>query len=146
MKNTFLICVLFLGFNAFTQNCIEAHIGIYHVDIEATMPFFEKTAYAELGILDKEFEQTINKARLILERKSMTLDMSGTTTIIPYSCRSSNKEDGECDLLLDLSKMGVPEEAKEMFLTLYRKGQGQLQIINSVEPKEMDNYIWSRME
>jgi hypothetical protein len=45
-----------------------------------------------------------------------------------------------------MSEMGVPEEAKDMYLTLYRKGEGQLQIINSVEPKEMDNYIWIRLE
>ena len=106
------------------------------------MPFFEKTAYAEQGVLEKEFEKTIHKARLILDRESLTLNMSGNTTTIPYTCRNSVKENGECDLLLDLSDMGVPEEAKDMFLTLYRKDQGQLQIINSVEAKEMDNYIW----
>ena len=142
MKNTFLICLLFLGFNTFSQNCIDSYTGIYHVDIEATMPFFEKTAYAEQGVLEKEFEKTIHKARLILDRESLTLNMSGDTTTIPYTCRNSVKENGECDLLLDLSEMGVPEEAKDMFLTLYRKDQGQLQIINSVEAKEMDNYIW----
>jgi hypothetical protein len=146
MKNTFLICVLFLGFNAFSQKCIESYIGIYHVDIEATMPFFEKTAYAQQGVLEKGFEQIIHKARVILDNESLTLDMSETTTTIPYTARKSVKENGTCDLLLDMSEMGVPEEAKDMYLTLYRKGEGQLQIINSVEPKEMDNYIWIRLE
>ena len=146
MKNTFLICALFLGFSAFSQNCIQSYIGIYHVDIEATMPFFEKTAYAQQGVLDKKFEQTIHETRLTFDSESMTLNMYGNVTTIPYTCRNSVKENGKYDLLLDMSEMGVPEEAKEMFLTLYRKGQGQLQIINSVEPKEMDNYIWSRME
>jgi hypothetical protein len=110
------------------------------------MPFFEKTAYAQQGVLDKGFEQTIHKARLIFDSESLTLNMSGTTTTIPYTARNSVKENGACDLLLDMSEMGVPEEAKAMYLTLYQKGEGQLQIINSVEPKEMDNYIWIRLE
>ena len=110
------------------------------------MPFFEKTAYAQQGVLEKGFEQIIHKARVILDNESLTLDMSETTTTIPYTARKSVKENGTCDLLLDMSEMGVPEEAKDMYLTLYRKGEGQLQIINSVEPKEMDNYIWIRLE
>ena len=142
MKHLVLITLFLNWGHFFCQNCIDSYTGIYHVDIEATMPFFEKTAYAEQGVLEKEFEKTIHKARLILDRESLTLNMSGNTTTIPYTCRNSIKENGECDLLLDLSDMGVPEEAKDMFLTLYRKDQGQLQIINSVEAKEMDNYIW----
>ena len=110
------------------------------------MPFFEKTAYAQQGVLDKEFEQTIHDTRLTFDSESMTLYMDGNMTTIPYTSRNSVKENGECDLFLDMSEMGVPEEAKEMYLTLYRKGKEQLQIINSVEPKEMDNYIWSKVK
>ena len=146
MKNSFLICALFLGFSAFSQNCIESYIGIYHVDIEATMPFFEETAYAKEGVLNKDFAQTIHKTRLIFDSESITLNMYGNVTTIPYTSRNSVKENGECDLLLDMSEMGVPEEAQDMYLTLYLKDEGQLQIINSVEPKEMDNYIWSKVE
>ena len=110
------------------------------------MPFFEKTAYAQQGVLDKEFEQTIHETRLTFDSASMILNMYGNITTIPYTCRNSVKENGKCDLLLDTSEMGIPDEAKDMYLTLYRKDEGQLQIINSVEPKEMDNYIWSKVE
>ena len=110
------------------------------------MPFFEKTAYAQQGVLDKEFEQTIHETRLTFDSASMILNTYGNITKIPYTCRNSVKENGKYDLLLDMSEMGVPEEAKDMYLTLYLKEEGQLQIINSVEPKEMDNYIWSKVE
>ncbi len=106
------------------------------------MPFFEETAYAKEGVLNKDFAQTIHKTRLIFDSESITLNMYGNVTTIPYTSRNSVKENGECDLLLDMSEMGVPEEAQDMYLTLYLKDEGQLQIINSVEPKEMDNYIW----
>ena len=146
MKHLVLITLFLNWGHSFCQKCIDSYVGIYHVDIEATMPFFEKTAYAEQGVLEKGFEQTIHKARLIHDSESLTLNMAGSTTAITYSCRSSIKKDGECDLLLDMSEMGVPEEAKDMYLTLYPKDQGQLQIINSVEPKEIDNYIWIRIK
>tara|TARA_B100001287_G_C22632122_1_gene505719 strand:+ start:351 stop:791 length:441 start_codon:yes stop_codon:yes gene_type:complete len=146
MKYLVLITLFLNWGHSFCQKCIDSFVGVYHVDIEATMPFFEKVAYAEQGVLDKEFEQTIYKARLTLTSETLTLSMSGTNTTISYSSRNSVKENGTCDLMLDLSEMGVPEEAKDMYLTVYRKDEGRLQIINSVEPKEMDNYIWSRME
>ena len=47
-------------------------------------------------------------------------------------------------MLLDMSEMSVPEEAKDMYLTIYVKENKGLQIINSVDPKEMDNYIWRK--
>ena len=57
---------------------------------------------------------------------------------------SSHKVQRHCDMLLDMSEMSVPEEAQDMYLTIYVKENKGLQIINSVDPKEMDNYIWRK--
>ena len=41
-----------------------------------------------------------------------------------------------------MSDMAVPEEANAMFLTLFQKKNKLLQIVNSIESKEIDSYIW----
>ena len=57
-KHPFLFS-LFFGFYSFTQECINQFEGTYHVDISATMPFFEKAAYTENGTIPMEFTEMI---------------------------------------------------------------------------------------
>jgi hypothetical protein len=41
-----------------------------------------------------------------------------------------------------MTEMTVPEEAQDMFLTVYLKEKNRLQIVSSLGPKELNNYIW----
>ena len=52
------------------------------------------------------------------------------------------KKKGHCDLHLDMTEMTVPDEAQDMFLTVYLKQKNRLQIVSSLGPKELNNYIW----
>ena len=64
------------------------------------------------------------------------------TQTLPFTSHTSSKEKGYCDLHLDMSEMTVPEEAQNMFLTVYLKQKNRLQIVSSLGPKELNNYIW----
>ena len=142
MKNILFLFCLFFGFYSFSQECINQFEGTYHVDISATMPFFEKAAYTENGTIPMELTEMIEGITLNIYTDSISLDMSGNTRVLPITSRISIEENGHCDMLLDMSEMSVPEEAQDMYLTIYVKENKGLQIINSVDPKEMDNYIW----
>ena len=144
MKNILFLFSLFFGFYSFTQECINQFEGTYHVDISATMPFFEKAAYTENGTIPIELTEMIEGITLNIYADSISLDMSGNKRVLPMTSRISIEENGHCDLLLDMSEMSVPEEAQDMYLTIYVKENKGLQIINSVDPKEMDNYIWRK--
>jgi hypothetical protein len=127
---------------SFSQNCIEKYTGTYAVDIEATMSFFDTTSNTVDGVLEDDFREMIESITLIIYTDSLSLEMLGNKRVLPFSNRISVKENGSCDLLLDMSNMAVSEEENEMFLTVYEKKKKRLQIINSVDSKEMDNYIW----
>ena len=114
------------------------------MDISATMPFFEKAAYTENGTIPIELSEMIEGITLNIYADSISLDMSGNRRVLPITSRISIEENGHCDMLLDMSEMSVPEEAQDMYLTIYVKEDKGLQIINSVDPKEMDNYIWRK--
>ena len=144
MKNILFIFSLLFGFYSFSQKCINQFEGTYHVDILATIPFFEKTAYTENGTIPMELAEMIEGITLNIYADSISLDMSGNTRVLPITSRISIEENGHCDMLLDMSDMSVPEEAQDMYLTIYVKENKGLQIINSVDPKEMDNYIWRK--
>jgi hypothetical protein len=142
MKNILFLFCLFFGFYSFSQECINQFEGTYRVDISATMPFFEKAAYTENGTIPIELTEMIEGITLNIYADSISLDMSGNKRVLPMTSRISIEENGHCDMLLDMSEMSVPEEANDMYLTIYVKENKGLQIINSVDPKEMDNYIW----
>ena len=144
MKNILFIFSLFSAFYSFSQECVSQFEGTYHVDISATMPFFEKAAYTENGTIPIELSDMIEGITLNIYTDSISLDMSGNNRVLPMTSRISIEENGHCDLLLDMSEMSVPEEANDMYLTIYVKENKGLQIINSVDPKEMDNYIWRK--
>ena len=144
MKNILFIFSLFSAFYSFSQECVSQFEGTYHVDISATMPFFEKAAYTENGTIPIELSDMIEGITLNIYADSISLDMSGNNRVLPMTSRISIEENGHCDLLLDMSEMSVPEEANDMYLTIYVKENKGLQIINSVDPKEMDNYIWRK--
>ena len=144
MKNILFLFSLFFGFYSFTQECINQFEGTYHVDISATMTFFEKAAYTENGTIPMELTEMIEGITLNIYADSISLDMSGNRRVLPIASRISIEENGRCDMLLDMSEMSVPEEAQDMYLTIYVKENKGLQIINSVDPKEMDNYIWKK--
>ena len=146
MKNIILLFSLLCSFNSFSQDCISNFEGTYKVDISATMPFFEKAAYTENGDLPEEFRKMLNGITLIIYSDSISLEMSNNKRVLPFTSRNSIEENGHCDLLLDMSDMTVPEEANNMYLTIYVKDDNRLQIINSVDPKEMDNYIWNKKD
>ena len=144
MKNILFLFCLFFGFYSFTQECINQFEGTYHVDISATMLFFEKAAYTENGTIPIELTEMIEGITLNIYTDSISLDMSGNRRVLPIKSRISIEENGHCDMLLDMSEMSVPEEAQGMYLTIYVKENKGLQIINSVDSKEMDNYIWRK--
>lgn len=144
MKNILFLFSLFFSFYSITQECINQFEGTYHVDISATMSFFEKAAYTENGTIPIELTEMIEGITLNIYADSISLDMSGNRRVLPITSRISIEENGHCDLLLDLSEMSVPKEAQDMYLTIYVKENKGLQIINSVDPKEMDNYIWRK--
>ena len=144
MKNILFLFCLFFGFYSFSQECINQFEGTYRVDISATMPFFEKAAYTENGTIPIELTEMIEGITLNIYADSISLDMSGNKRVLPITSRISIEENGHCDMLLDMSEMSVPEEAQDMYLTIYVKENKCLQIINSVDPKEMDNYIWRK--
>jgi hypothetical protein len=146
MKNIILLITVLLSFASFSQQCVSKFEGKYEVDVSATMPFFEKAAYTENGELPEELQNMLNGITLIIYSDSLSLEMSENKRVLPFDSRNSIEENGHCDLLLDMSDMTVPEEANNMYLTIYVKGNNRLQIINSVNPKEMDNYIWSRKD
>lgn len=146
MKINIVFCVLFLSFASFSQNCIGSLTGTYNVDIEATMPFFIEKSYAEDGVLTEDFHEMIEGITLVIFKDSLSLEMGGNTRVLGFTARASIKENGQCDLLLDMSDMVVPEEANDMFLTIYKKNNKHLQIINSVVSKEMDSYIWEKVK
>ena len=125
---------------------MEKHIGTYKVDIDATMSFFDKAAYTEGGSLEDDFKTMVEEIVLILYADSISLEMMGNTRVLPFTSRESMEENGSCDLLLDMSDMDVPDEAKNMILTIYEKKKKRIQIINSYDPKEMDNYIWTKVQ
>ena len=110
------------------------------------MPFFEKTAYAEDGVLPDDFRSMVEGISLIIYNDSLSLEMMGNKRVLAFTDRKSIKEAGSCDLLLDMSDMAVPEEANAMFLTLFQKKNKLLQIVNSIESKEMDSYIWVKVK
>ena len=144
MKNILFLFSLFFSFYSLTQECINQFEGTYHVDISATMSFFEKAAYTENGTIPVELSEMIEGITLNIYADSISLDMSGNRRVLPITSRISIEENGHCDMLLDMSEMSVPEEAQDMYLTIYVKEDKGLQIINSVDPKEMDNYIWRK--
>ncbi len=146
MKKIFLLYILFCGFVSFSQQCVNEFEGTYKVDIPATTPFLEKASYLENGLLPDDLYEMLNGITLIIYSDSLSLEMSENKRVLPFSSRTSIEEKGHCDLLLDMSDMVVPEEANNMYLTIYVKETNLLQIINSVDPKEMDNYIWSRKD
>ena len=130
---------------SYSQNCIENYTGTYAVDIEASMSYFDTTSNTEAGVLEDDFREMIESITLILYADSLSLEMLGNKRVLPFSNRKSVKENGSCDLLLDLSNMPASKEENDMFLTIYEKKKRRLQIINSVNPKEMDNYIWMKI-
>ena len=146
MKFSIIFCTLFLSFGSFSQNCIGALTGSYKVDIKATMPFFDKIAYAESGELPEDVRNRIEGITLVIYNDSLSLYMNEYTRILPFTSHTSSKEKGHCDLHLDMSEMTVPEEAQNMFLTVYLKQKNKLQIMSSLGPKEMDNYIWVKSD
>ena len=64
------------------------------------------------------------------------------TQTLPFTAQTSSKENGHCDLHLDMTEMTISEEAQDMFLTVYLKQKNRLQIVSSLGPKELNNYIW----
>ena len=68
--------------------------------------------------------------------------MNEYTQTLPFTAQTSSQEKGHCDLHLDMTEMTVPEEAQDMFLTVYLKEKNRLQIVSSLGPKELNNYIW----
>lgn len=146
MKYILSLFLFFVTNMSFSQNCISSYTGVYRVDIQATMPFFEKTAYAEDGVLPDDFRSMVEGISLIIYNDSLSLEMMGNKRVLAFTDRKSIKEAGSCDLLLDMSDMAVPEEANAMFLTLFQKKNKLLQIVNSIESKEMDSYIWVKVK
>ena len=142
MKISILFCVLFLSFASFSQNLIGDLTGSYKVDLQATMPFFDKIALTESGELPEEVRDRIEKISLIIYNDSLSLYMNEYTQTLPFTAQISSQEKGHCDLHLDMTEMTVPEEAQDMFLTLYLKQKNRLQIVSSLGPKELNNYIW----
>ena len=118
---------------SFSQNCIDNYIGAYKVDIEATMSFFDTTSNTVDGVLEDDFREMIESITLIIYADSLSLEMLGNKRVLPFSNRNSIKENGNCDLLLDLSNMPASKEENDMFLTIYEKKKKRLQIINSVD-------------
>jgi len=145
MKYVLLLFLCIVSCISFSQNCIEKYTGTYAVDIEATMSFFDTTSNTVDGVLEDDFREMIESITLIIYTDSLSLEMLGNKRVLPFSNRRSIKENGSCDLLLDLSNMAASEEENEMFLTVYEKKKSRLQIINSVDPKEMDSYIWMKI-
>jgi len=145
MKYILSLFLFFVSCISFSQNCIENYIGTYKVDIEATMSFFDTTSNTVDGVLEDDFREMIESITLIIYADSLSLEMLGNKRVLPFSNRNSIKENGSCDLLLDLSNMPASKEENDMFLTIYEKKKKRLQIINSVDPKEMDNYIWMKI-
>ena len=142
MKISILFCVLFLSFISFSQNLIGDLTGSYKVDLKATMPFFDKIAYTESGELPDDVRARIEKISLIIYTDSLSLYMNEYTQTLPFTAQTSSQEKGHCDLHLDMTEMTVPEEAQDMFLTVYLKQKNRLQIVSSLGPKELNNYIW----
>ena len=142
MKISILFCVLFLSFISFSQNLIGDLTGSYKVDLKATMPFFDKIAYTESGELPDDVRARIEKISLIIYTDSLSLYMNEYTQTLPFTAQTSSQEKGHCDLHLDMTEMTVPEEAQDMFLTVYLKEKNRLQIVSSLGPKELNNYIW----
>ena len=145
MKYILSLFLFFVSCISFSQNCIENYTGTYAVDISATMPFFDTTSNAVDGVLEDDFREMIESITLIIYADSLSLEMLGNKRVLPFSNRNSIKENGNCDLLLDLSNMPASKEENDMFLTIYEKKKKRLQIINSVDPKEMDSYIWMKI-
>jgi len=146
MKYILSLFLFFVSCISYSQNCIENYTGTYAVDIEASMSYFDTTSNTEAGVLEDDFREMIESITLILYADSLSLEMLGNKRVLPFSNRKSVKENGTCDLLLDLSNMPASKEENDMFLTIYEKKKRRLQIINSVNPKEMDNYIWMKIE
>ena len=142
MKISILFCVLFLSFISFSQNLIGDLTGSYKVDLKATMPFFDKIAYTESGELPDDVRARIEKISLIIYTDSLSLYMNEYTQKLPFTAQTSSQEKGHCDLHLDMTEMTVPDEAQDMFLTVYLKQKNRLQIVSSLGPKELNNYIW----
>ena len=142
MKISIVFCVLFLSFGSFSQNCISTLIGTYKVDIKATMPFFDEIALTESGELPEEVRDRIEKISLIIYNDSLSMYMNEYTQTLPFTAQTSSKENGHCDLHLDMTEMTISEEAQDMFLTVYLKQKNRLQIVSSLGPKELNNYIW----
>ena len=142
MKISIAFCVLFLSFISFSQNLIGDLTGSYKVDLKATMPFFDKIAYTESGELPDDVRARIEKISLIIYTDSLSLYMNEYTQTLPFTAQTSSQEKGHCDLHLDMTEMTVPEEAQDMFLTVYLKQKNRLQIVSSLGPKELNNYIW----
>ena len=112
------------------------------MDLKATMPFFDKIAYTESGELPDDVRARIEKISLIIYTDSLSLYMNEYTQTLPFTAQTSSQEKGHCDLHLDMTEMTVPEEAQDMFLTVYLKEKNRLQIVSSLGPKELNNYIW----
>lgn len=146
MKIFLFVSVVFYALTSFSQSCVSAYMGTYRVDIENTMPFFIEKEYAENGALPDDFRSMIEGITLVIFSDSLSLEMMGNYRVLTFTDRKSIKENGSCDLLLDMSDMAVPEEANAMFLTLFQKKNKLLQIVNSIESKEMDSYIWVKIE
>ena len=142
MKISIVFCVLFLSFASFSQNLISDLTGSYKVDLLATMPFFDKIAYTESGDLPEDVRDRIEKISLIIYNDSLSLYMNEYTQTLPFTAQTSSQEKGHCDLHLDMTEMTVPDEAQDMFLTVYLKQKNRLQIVSSLGPKELNNYIW----
>lgn len=142
MKISIVFCVLFFSFASFSQNLISELTGSYKVDLQATMPFFNKIAYTESGELPNDVRDRIESISLIIYNDSLSLYMNEHTQTLPFTAQTSSKEKGHCDLHLDMTEMTVPEEAQDMFLTVYQKQKNRLQIVSSLGPKELNNYIW----
>ena len=105
------------------------------------MPFFEKTAYAEDGVLPDDFRSVVEGISLIIYNDSLSLERMGNKRVLAFTDRKSIKEGGSCDLLLDMSDMTVPEEANAMFITIFQKKNKLLQIVNSIESKDSKTRI-----
>lgn len=142
MKISIAFCALFLSFASFSQSLIGDLTGSYKVDLQATMPFFDKIAYTESGELPKDVRDRIERISLIIYTDSLSLYMNEHTQTLPFTTQTSSQEKGHCDLHLDMTEMTVPEEAQGMFLTVYLKQKNRLQIVSSLGPKELNNYIW----
>ena len=118
MKISIVFCVLFFSFASFSQNLISVLTGSYKVDLQATMPFFNKIAYTESGELPNDVRDRIESISLIIYNDSLSLYMNEHTQTLAFTAQTSSKEKGHCDLHLDMTEMTVPEEAQDMFLTV----------------------------